>query len=61
MFQNQEIAQLPTLEKLNFKRINKDYLKVILLNLLFVFAIIFTALFILIKFKLDELIPEYTL
>ena len=61
MFQNQEIEQLPTIEELNFKRIHKDYLKVILLHFLILFAIIFTGLFVFIEYKLNEIIPNFTL
>ncbi|MBL4568234.1 MAG: PH domain-containing protein [Flavobacteriaceae bacterium] len=60
MFQNQEIEHLPTIKKLNFKRIHKDYLKVILIHFIIIFAIIFTGLFICIEFKLKEIIPNFT-
>lgn len=60
MFQNNEIEDLPKLEKLTFKRIHKSYLKVILITIGLIFSIVFTVLFLLITFKLEELIPDYT-
>jgi membrane protein YdbS with pleckstrin-like domain len=46
-FSNIEILQLPDISKLTFKRIHKDYLKVLTLTTLTVFSILFLALYLL--------------
>lgn len=46
-FSNIEILQLPDISKLTFKRIHKDYLKVLILTTLTIFSILFLTLFLL--------------
>ena len=60
MFENQQIEQLPSIEELPFKGIQKAYLKVILTHVFLFFAVAFTGVFILITYKLQKEIPEYT-
>jgi len=58
-FQNYAVNNLPNITQLKFKKVHKNYLKVILSNLFILFIIIFLALFFLIKLKLKEIIPDY--
>ncbi len=60
-FKNFSVHSLPSIAKLEFKRIHENYLKVILANTFFIFLLIFIALFLVIKFKLKDVIPEFTL
>jgi len=46
-FSNIEILQLPDISKVTFKRIHKDYLKVLALTILTIFSILFLAVFLL--------------
>ena len=46
-FSNIEILQLPDISKITFKRIHKDYLKVLTLTILAIFSALFLALFLL--------------
>jgi len=46
-FSNIEILQLPDISKVVFKRIHKDYLKVVLFSVLTLFSILFLAVFLL--------------
>lgn len=48
-FSNIEILQLPDISKITFKRIHKDYLKVLILTILAIFSVLFLALFLLEK------------
>jgi hypothetical protein len=60
MFENQQIEQLPSIEELTFKGIPKAYLKVVLIHVFLFFTVAFTGLFLLIRYKLQEEIPNYT-
>lgn len=59
-FINDLVEELPDISKIAFKSINKNYLKVILLNTVLTFGVLFVGLFLLITFVLAEEIPEYT-
>ena len=45
-FSNIEILQLPDISKLTFKRIHKDYLKVLILTVLVIFFFLFLGVFL---------------
>lgn len=60
MFKNLQVDQLPDITKLTFKKIHKDYLKVILITICVVAIAVFTGAYFLIELKLQEVIPEYT-
>jgi len=47
-FSNIEVLQLPDVSKLTFKRIHKDYLKVLILTVLAIFSILFSGVFLLV-------------
>lgn len=53
-FSNIEILQLPDISKVTFKRIHKDYLKVIVLSMLTLFSVLFLAVFLL-KMNVEEI------
>ena len=59
-FKNDVITELPDISKIEFQRIHKNHLKVILINTFLVFVGLFIGLFFLIDRKLSESIPEYT-
>ncbi|MDG2193827.1 MAG: PH domain-containing protein [Polaribacter sp.] len=59
MFKNQQIEQLPAIEELTFKGIQKAYLKVIFIHLLLFFLVAFAGLFLLIRYKLQEDVLAY--
>jgi membrane protein YdbS with pleckstrin-like domain len=46
-FSNIEVLNLPDISKLTFKRIHKDYLKVLILSILIIFSILFLGVFLL--------------
>ena len=46
-FSNIEVLQLPDISKITFKKIHKDYLKVVTLTILSIFSVLFLALFLL--------------
>ncbi len=48
-FTNIEILQLPDISKVTFKRIHKDYLKVIVLSIVTLFSVLFLTVFLLKK------------
>lgn len=52
-FNNSEYIQLPDVVELVFKKIHKDYLKVILMNFSFSFFIVFLAVFLITNFGMD--------
>ena len=58
-FKNDVVTEFPDISKIEFQRIHKSYLKVILFNTFLVFALLFVGLFFLIDRKLNEEIPEY--
>ncbi|NVK51672.1 MAG: PH domain-containing protein [Flavobacteriaceae bacterium] len=59
-FKNQQVQQLPDVSVLDFKKIHKAYLKVILLTTIVVACIAFVGVYFLIEYKLQEEIPNYT-
>lgn len=59
MFENHQVEQLPSIEELTFKSIQKAYLKVILIHVFLFFSVAFTGLFLLIRYKLQEEISSY--
>lgn len=59
-YTNNIIAELPDIMKVNFLRIDKNYLKVILINIFLFFIPILVGLIFLITYNLNEFIPEYT-
>jgi len=52
-FSNIEILQLPDISKVTFKRIHKDYLKVLILSSLTLFSVLFFIVFLL-KMNVEE-------
>ncbi|QOD60754.1 PH domain-containing protein [Polaribacter haliotis] len=60
IFQNNTVIDFPDISKIDFKSIEKKYLKVIVLNIGIVFAVLFTAVFIVDYKDLLEL-EEYTI
>ncbi len=52
-FSNIEILQLPDISKVTFKRIHKDYLKVLILSSLTFFSVLFFVVFLL-KMNVEE-------
>ncbi|UMB60597.1 PH domain-containing protein [Lutibacter sp. A80] len=61
MFKNIEVtSQLPDISKLDFKAIDKKYLRVLLLNFSSVTIVLFVGLYFLITKNLATQIPEYT-
>ncbi|UMB53870.1 PH domain-containing protein [Lutibacter sp. A64] len=61
MFKNIEVtSQLPDISKLDFKAIDKRYLRVLLLNFSIVAIALFVGLYFLITNNLAVHIPEYT-
>jgi membrane protein YdbS with pleckstrin-like domain len=46
-FSNIEVLQLPDISKLTFKRIHRDYLKVVSLTIITVFSVLFLVVFLL--------------
>ena len=59
-FKNDLVTELPDISKIEFQRIHKSHLKVILINTFLVFVGLFVGLFFLIDRKLSVSIPEYT-
>lgn len=61
MFENLQIdANLPDISNITFKRIHKNYLKLILINIFITSIILFVGLYFLIENKLNDAISEYT-
>jgi len=61
MFENNVIGDnLPNISKIPFKKIHKNYFKVILLNLTLVFSIFLGAVIFINYKKLNKVIPNYT-
>jgi membrane protein YdbS with pleckstrin-like domain len=59
MFANETVSNFPSITEIIFKSINKKYLKVILLNVLLLFAVILIGLFSADYFNLFEEISSY--
>lgn len=59
-FQNDVIKELPDITGITFQKIDKNYLKVILINTSIIFIPTLIGLIFLINKKLKEEIPEYT-
>lgn len=60
-FQNIDINTFPDITKIEFKRINSKYLKVILFNISLFFIILLVGLVLWIEFFLNKEIPNYTI
>lgn len=58
-FQNDVILDLPDITKIEFKRIDKSYFKVIVINFLLFFVIFFIGLVLLHQFMLLDVINKY--
>lgn len=59
-FKNDVVTELPDISAVEFQRIHKDYLKVIMINTFLVLIPSLVGLYFLIDRKLNEDIPEYT-
>jgi membrane protein YdbS with pleckstrin-like domain len=59
-FKNNAVHQFPDISKVTFNKIHKDFLKVILITILTIVVVVFVGLLFLVKYKLNETIPEYT-
>lgn len=59
-FKNNAVTELPDITTIEFQKVNRNYLKVILINTLLVFIPLLIGLIFLINKKLNETIPEYT-
>jgi membrane protein YdbS with pleckstrin-like domain len=59
-FKNNAVIELPDITTVEFQKVNRNYLKVILINTLLVFIPLLIGLIFLINKKLNETIPEYT-
>lgn len=60
-FQNIGIDSFPDVTKIDFKKISKHYLKVILINISIFFLVLLAGLVVWIEFFLKEEIPNFTL
>lgn len=58
-FQNDVVLDLPNITKIEFKRIDKSYLKVITINFLFAFIPFFIGLLVLHQFAFSEKVNAY--
>ena len=58
-FKNDLVTDLPDITKIGFKKIDKDYLKVILINFFLVFILLFVGLIALQQFAFSEAILAY--
>ncbi len=59
-FTNNIVHQFPDISKVTFHKIHKDFLKVILITISTIVVVVFVGLFFLVKYKLNDTIPEYT-
>ncbi|EAQ41700.1 PH domain-containing protein [Polaribacter sp. MED152] len=59
-FKNELVTELPDITKIHFKKIDKDYLKVILINLFLVFIILFLGLIALHQYAFSEDFLNYS-
>lgn len=60
-FQNIAIDSFPDVTKIDFKKISKHYLKVILINISIFFLVLLAGLIVWIEFFLKEEIPNFTI
>ena len=61
MFKNAQITtELPDIEQLNFLKIHKNYLWILLLNSVIVWMLIFIAYYFFVDKKYAELYPQYS-
>lgn len=60
-FQNIEVISLPDITKIDFIKINKNYLKVILINFFIVFTVLLVGLILLHQLAFSEEIKEYSI
>ncbi|MCI2227730.1 PH domain-containing protein [Polaribacter sp. MSW13] len=59
MFVNKSVSSFPSVTEIIFKNINKNYLKVILLNIVLLFSGVLTGLFLIDFFNLFEEVHNY--
>jgi hypothetical protein len=59
MFENETVSDFPSITEIIFKSIDKKYLKVILLNVVFIFLFILIGLFVATYFNLFEAFSSY--
>ncbi len=60
-FQNDVVLELPNITKIEFKRIDKSYFKVIIINFFLVFLPFLIGLIVLQQFAFSELFNEYVI
>ena len=60
-FQNDVVNSLPDIEKIEFKRIDKSYIKVIIINFFLVFIPSLIGLIVLQQFAFSEEVNQYSL
>lgn len=60
-FQNSEVTTLPNIIEIEFTKIDKSYLKVILINFFLIFIPLFIGLILLDEFTFTEEIAAYTI
>lgn len=59
-FKNNSISELPDITKVEFTKVDRNYLKVLLINFFIVFTLLFAVLGFLINKKLVEETSDYT-
>ena len=59
-FKNNSVSELPDITKVEFTKVDQNYLKVLLINFFFVFTLLFAVLGFLINKKLVEETSDYT-
>lgn len=59
-FKNNTISELPDITKVEFNKVDQNYLKVLLINFFIVFTLLFAVLSFLINKKLVEEASDYT-
>ena len=59
-FKNNTISELPDITKVEFTKVDQNYLKVLLINFFLVFTLLFAVLSFLINKKLVEEASDYT-
>ena len=59
-FKNNSVSELPDITKVEFTKVDQNYLKVLLINFFLVFTLLFAVLGFLINKKLVEETSDYT-
>ena len=59
-FKNNSVNELPDIKKVEFTKVDQNYLKVLLINFFLVFTLLFAVLGFLINKKLVEETSDYT-